>query len=384
MKTSTNHASARSGGFQPPDVTKSRPIFFAITLLAALAFATSCSRHDDHAGHDHSAHDHAGHDHSKHQHDNHNHDHAGHNHAAHDHDHNHDAHDHAAHGTPAKKDPHADHAHAGHDHDHSGHKHDHANHDHPAHATTAKGTARVPRADSVVPDAAHDHAPAKKRDPHAGHSHGHSHGASESTNVTYDEKTGLKFDDATAHAINLATTRIVTRPFAHRVMLNATVVDAGPPVQVTALVPPSVADDMQDHPHEGVRILAVNRALTHATGQVEVTLALADIHNMAQTAKSAASPGTDIGDSLAIPLIGPPEQKLTIPNTAVLRTIEGTFAYLYHDGHYRRTPVVLGMTDGAHTEIISGLAPDAPVAATAVEQLWLTELRLTKGGGHSH
>ncbi|AWI09560.1 efflux RND transporter periplasmic adaptor subunit [Ereboglobus luteus] len=342
MKTSTNHASARSGGVPPPDATKSRPILFAITLIAALAFATSCSRHDDHAGHDH-----AGHDHNKQQHDNH--DHADQNRAARDHD-AHDGHDHAAHSAPEKTDPHADHDHAKPDRDHSAPGHDHKTE------------------------------PAQKRDPHAGHSHG----ASESTNVTYDEKNGLKFDDATAHAINLATTRIVTRPFAHRVMLNATVVDAGPPVQVTALVPPSVADDMQDHPHEGVRILAINRALTHATGQVEVTLALADIHNMAQTAKSVSSPGTDIGDSLAIPLIGPPEQKLTIPNTAVLRTIEGTFAYLYHDGHYRRTPVVLGMTDGAHTEIISGLAPDAPVAATAVEQLWLTELRLTKGGGHSH
>lgn len=328
-----NAAATGTAGFQPAPQTsrqdvgapnRCRVITHAALFLAALAFATSCSRHDDHAGHDHTAHDHAGHSHA--------------------------GHDHATHSSSAKKDAHAD------------HNHDHAKHDHHDHA-------------------AHDHdhkpAPAKKHDPHAGHSHG----ASESTNVTYDEKTGLKFDHATAHAINLTTARIATRPLAHRVLLNATVIDAGPPVQITALVPPAVAADMEDHPHDGVRLLAVNRALTHATGQVEVTLAVA---NVAQTAKSASSPGTDIGDSLAIPLIGPPEQKLTIPNAAVLRTIEGTFAYLHHDGRYRRTPVALGMTDGTHTEILSGLASDDLVAATAVEQLWLTELRLTKGGGHSH
>ena len=35
-------------------------------------------------------------------------------------------------------------------------------------------------------------------------------------------------------------------------------------------------------------------------------------------------------------------------------------------------------------EITDGLYAGDVVATGGVEQLWLTELRLTKGGGHSH
>ncbi len=35
-------------------------------------------------------------------------------------------------------------------------------------------------------------------------------------------------------------------------------------------------------------------------------------------------------------------------------------------------------------EILAGLRAGDRVVATPVEQLWLAELRLTKGGGHSH
>jgi hypothetical protein len=37
-----------------------------------------------------------------------------------------------------------------------------------------------------------------------------------------------------------------------------------------------------------------------------------------------------------------------------------------------------------HVEILDGLYAGDIVATAGVEQLWLTELRLTKGGGHSH
>jgi hypothetical protein len=329
---------------------KKRPLHFALALVTALALATSCSRHADH---DHDGHDHADHDHA---------DHADHGHAHADHGHDHAGHDHAQ---PQKTDP------AGHD--------DHDDHDHDKH--TAPKTAADRHADAHKDDHdGHDHKPAASAGKHDEHS-GHSHGESESANVTYNEKTGLTFDPATAAAINLTTARIATRPLAHRITLNATVINAGPPVQVTALVPPAIADDMEQHDHDGVRLLALNRALTHATAQVEITLALAGA-GAAQAATPAHTPG--IGDTLAVPLTGPAEQKLTIPNTAILRTVTGAYAYIHRGGSYQRTPVTLGATDGAHTEILAGLAANDEVAATAVEQLWLTELRLTKGGGHSH
>jgi hypothetical protein len=307
---------------------KKRPLHFALALVTALAFAVSCSRHDDH--------DHA------------------------DHDHDHAGHDHAQ---PQKTDP------AEHD--------DHDDHDHDKHTGPKAAADRHDDAHKDDHDG-HDHKPAASAGKHDEHS-GHSHGESESANVTYNEKTGLTFDPATAAAINLTTARIATRPLAHRITLNATVINAGPPVQVTALVLPAIADDMEQHDHDGVRLIALNRALTHATAQVEVTLALADA---AQAATPAYTPG--IGDTLAIPLTGPAEQKLTIPNTAILRTVTGAYAFIHRGDSYQRTPITLGATDGAHTEILAGLAANDEVAATAVEQLWLIELRLTKGGGHSH
>ncbi|MBK9991892.1 MAG: hypothetical protein IPP19_14495 [Verrucomicrobia bacterium] len=49
-----------------------------------------------------------------------------------------------------------------------------------------------------------------------------------------------------------------------------------------------------------------------------------------------------------------------------------------------RTAVKPGANDGEYIEILDGLYAGDVIATAAVEQLWLTELRLTKGGGHSH
>jgi hypothetical protein len=68
----------------------------------------------------------------------------------------------------------------------------------------------------------------------------------------------------------------------------------------------------------------------------------------------------------------------------VLRTATGTFVYVRTGEFWRRTTVEPGADDGNFVAIANGLAAGDVVATTAVEHLWLTELRLTKGGGHSH
>ena len=68
----------------------------------------------------------------------------------------------------------------------------------------------------------------------------------------------------------------------------------------------------------------------------------------------------------------------------ILRTATGSFAYVARDGFFSRTPVKTGARDGEWVEIVEGLETGEAVASAAVEQLWLTELRLTKGGGHGH
>lgn len=73
-----------------------------------------------------------------------------------------------------------------------------------------------------------------------------------------------------------------------------------------------------------------------------------------------------------------------IPQSAVLRTPEGTFAYAVNGEAYLRTAVKVGAEADGWVEISDGLLPGDQVVTKPVETLWLIELRATKGGGHSH
>ena len=75
---------------------------------------------------------------------------------------------------------------------------------------------------------------------------------------------------------------------------------------------------------------------------------------------------------------------LTVPRSALLDSAAGLFVYVVNGEFYLRTPVKVGARSADFIEITDGLYAGDSVVATPVEQLWLAELRLTKGGGHSH
>ena len=75
---------------------------------------------------------------------------------------------------------------------------------------------------------------------------------------------------------------------------------------------------------------------------------------------------------------------LTVPRSALLDAATGTFVYVVNGTSYLRTPVKIGASTADHVEITDGLYAGDTVVAAPVNQLWLSELRLTKGGGHSH
>jgi len=62
----------------------------------------------------------------------------------------------------------------------------------------------------------------------------------------------------------------------------------------------------------------------------------------------------------------------------------GTFVYVVNGNFYLRTAVKTGARSTDFVEITDGLYAGDVVVTTPVNQLWLSELRLTKGGGHSH
>lgn len=143
---------------------------------------------------------------------------------------------------------------------------------------------------------------------------------------------------------------------------TASVVKAGQPVNV-------LKDT--NNPLGGV-VLAVQKAL--ALGESEVVIGISN-------ATTALKAGEFIPARISLPR---DEAVAAIPQSAVLRTSEGTFVYVVNGDAYFRTAVKIGAEADGWVEITDGLLAGDRVVTKPVETLWLIELRATKGGGHSH
>jgi hypothetical protein len=201
------------------------------------------------------------------------------------------------------------------------------------------------------------------------HSDGDAHAAGVAS-ASFKEGRGLQLAPETAAALGVKPLAIEERRMAHVIALTASVFDAGPPARALTLVPPEVADAIEKNPPGEAKLLSVRRDVSSALTQVEVVLGL---------------PGAPpLGATLEVKLRGPERTVLAVPQSALLRTAMGSFAYVENGRHLLRTAVKTGASDDRFVEIVDGLYAGDMVATEAVEQLWLTELRLTKGGGHSH
>lgn len=186
----------------------------------------------------------------------------------------------------------------------------------------------------------------------------------------FKEGQGLQLAAETSSALGLKTAEVEERSVTHIYEVTVSVFDAGPPARASSLVPVEIADDLEQHPPSEAKLLAVRRDLSAALTQVEIVLGL---------------PGTpEVGSTVSLTLRGPARQGAAVPKAALLQTATGAFVYVVNGTHLLRTPVKTGANDGEYIEILDGLYVGDVIATTAVEQLWLTELRLTKGGGHSH
>jgi hypothetical protein len=92
-----------------------------------------------------------------------------------------------------------------------------------------------------------------------------------------------------------------------------------------------------------------------------------------------------VGEFVKVTVMAPTTNAatLTIPRQALLETITGPFVYLEREGHLLRVPVTTGAITTNSVEITGGLALRERVVTAPVELIYLTELRLTKGGGHA-
>ena len=182
---------------------------------------------------------------------------------------------------------------------------------------------------------------------------------------------GLQLAPETAKALGLTTAEAEERALARLLRLDAQVFRAGPPALASAMVPTADAEALAGKQITGAKLVRIGRELEKTTRQAELVFELSE-------------GGSAVGDFVSLTLKAPAGNVLSVPHSALLSGATGTFVYVVNSGAYLRTAVKIGATDEAHVEITDGLYAGDVVVTAPVEALYLTELRLTKGGGHSH
>ena len=154
--------------------------------------------------------------------------------------------------------------------------------------------------------------------------------------------------------------------------VTAQVFAIAPRVLASTRLPAEQAGPLEKSRFSGATLVRVDRTAAPATRLVDLVFELnaPDAHR--------------VGDFVTLALAAEPTSALTVPRSAVLDGATGTFVYVVNSGAYLRTPVKVGARSADFIEITDGLYAGDVVVVTPVDQLWLAELRLTKGGGHSH
>ncbi|RXK54388.1 hypothetical protein ESB00_00375 [Oleiharenicola lentus] len=214
----------------------------------------------------------------------------------------------------------------------------------------------------------------KKASSEAGHDHSeHAEGEEGGEGgVTFKEGRGLQLSPEVIKALGLVTAEAENRALAAELNVIAQVFATTPRVLASTHLPAEQAGPLEKSSFTGAKLVRIDRTAASATRLVDLIFEL-------------DSPAAhQVGDYVTLALAVEPTTVLTVPRSAVLDGAAGTFVYVVNSGAYLRTPVKVGARSADFTEITDGLYAGDVVVVSPVDQLWLAELRLTKGGGHSH
>ena len=190
--------------------------------------------------------------------------------------------------------------------------------------------------------------------------------------VAFKEGRGLKFTPEIVKALELKLSEGEERSIAGELRLTAQVFRTVPEVLASVSLSPADAALLQKQTFTGAKLVRVDRGGESANGRVDAVFTL------------DRKPAPVVGDFVSLVLNPAPRTVLTVPRSALLDSAAGLFVYVVNGEFYLRTAVKVGARSADFIEITDGLYAGDSVVATPVEQLWLAELRLTKGGGHSH
>jgi hypothetical protein len=190
--------------------------------------------------------------------------------------------------------------------------------------------------------------------------------------VAFKEGRGLSLNADIIRALGLKKAEAEDRPLTAEMKLLAQVFTTAPRVLVSASVPEAEAQVIEKQAFTGAKLVRLDRASATATRRVDAVFAL-DVN-----------PAPKVGEFVELKLASEPRSALSVPHSAILDAASGTFVYVVNGEFYLRTAVKTGARSADFVEIADGLYAGDVVVTTPVNQLWLSELRLTKGGGHSH
>lgn len=227
-----------------------------------------------------------------------------------------------------------------------------------------------------------------------GHGGGHGHGQESPSGASFKAGKGVTVTDETRKILGVEVADVAERKLPNQIrftvqvfgekhhhLLNqddhsgcdmhgsgflstntAAAVSAGQPVHLLKNT---------NNPLSGV-VLAVQKAL--ALGESEIVIGISN-------ATAALKPGEFVPARISVLR---DDSVAAIPQSALLRTSEGSFVYAVNGNAYFRTAVKTGVEADGWIEITDGLLAGDQVVIQPVQTLWLIELRAVKGGGHSH
>lgn len=190
--------------------------------------------------------------------------------------------------------------------------------------------------------------------------------------VSFKEGGGLVLNPDVIRALGLKTAEVEERPLSAEVRLLAQAFATTPLILASASVSESEAAWFEKQGFTGAKLIRLDRTSFAATRRVDAIFAV------------DRSPAPKVGEFIELSLAETPRPALTVPRSAILDAATGTFVYVVNGENYLRAPVKINAYSGDFVEITDGLYAGDVVVTTPVNQLWLAELRLTKGGGHSH
>lgn len=237
----------------------------------------------------------------------------------------------------------------------------------------------------------------KEGDGHAQADAGHEAGEKQA-GIAFSEKSGLRVSAETAKFIGLEVAEIEERKVASEFRFAARVYRAAsearfastlPMVASSALasglVSPAEASLLREGQPISVsvegavplvaRITALDRRSEWS--EVEVLLSVPDEQGRLTNGAFVA---------LTVPL-GGEKTVISVPRSALLRTMEGDFAYTVSGEAFVRAPLKLGAVNSEFAEVTDGLYAGDQVVVKPAMTLWLAEIQALRGGkacSHGH